>query len=55
MIETDLEARADIYRQIQDILVVDNRGSSFVANQFEGDEAGCHGLCPYGDRLEPLP
>ena len=36
MIETDLEARADIYRQIQDILVVDNPWIFlFVANQFE--------------------
>jgi peptide/nickel transport system substrate-binding protein len=45
MIETDLEARAEIYRQIQQILVTDNPWIFlFVANQFETMKADVKGF-----------
>jgi peptide/nickel transport system substrate-binding protein len=45
MIETDLEARAEIYRKIQDIMVTDNPWIFlFVANQFEAMKVDVKGF-----------
>jgi peptide/nickel transport system substrate-binding protein len=45
MIETDLEARAEIYRQIQQIMVTDNPWTFlFVANQFEAMKTDVKGF-----------